>query len=149
MKRDTEGTSPLERDQARSSQKEDLMKFRSISRYSFLVLLFISFAAGAQMAGSDYATRMSENSEQLRQYVHLRKTEIYWRGKLRSTQLAQIHYDTTSGKEIVEPLGSTSDNASSHGGPISTMIAKEISGDVKENIRQTGWSYGRVFAAGS
>jgi hypothetical protein len=110
------------------------MKSIRSAHYSLLIVLLFGIVGEAQVTGNEYAARMAENSEHLRAYTHMRKTEIYWRGKLRSTQFAQIHYDPASGREVSEPLGSTSDNATSHSGPISAMITKKVAGDVKENI---------------
>jgi hypothetical protein len=125
----------------RPSPKEDFMNLRRIAHYSFVALLFILTVAApsharAQIASGEFTARMTENSDALRQYVHLRKTEVYWNGKLRSTRFAEIHYDAPTGKETSEPLGSTSDNATSHGGPISMLISKKIAGDVKANIER-------------
>lgn len=130
------------------------MNFRKIAHYSFVALLFTSIVAvpshaRAQIAGGEFSARMAENNEKLRQYVHMQKTEVYWRGKLRSTRFAEIHYDPTTGKEVSEPLGSTSDNATSHGGPISMLLTKKIAGDVKENIGRLVGLAGQYLPANS
>jgi hypothetical protein len=122
--------------------KGSIMKFLHTNCSSLFVVLFAFTLAplllAAQQVDTGISARMTENSEQLRQYTHLRKTEVYWREKLRKTQYVEVKFDGGTGNEVSVPLGSSDGDKSGPqmGGPISILVTKKIAGDVKHNVEQ-------------
>jgi len=115
------------------------MKFFGTNRSSlFIFLLGFTFArllVFAQTVDSGISAKIAENSERLRQYTHLRKTEVYWKGELKKAQFAEVNFDVNSGKEISVPLGSTGSGQSQPvgGGFIMTAVMKKIANIVRQN----------------
>ncbi len=118
------------------------MTRQKIAYCSLLVLLFgagcIRGLAQSAAAGDACAARMAENNESLKQYVHLQKTEVSWKGKVRSTQFAEINYDEATGKEISVPLGSTSSNQSQARaqGFIMRRVSQHIANNIKDDAQR-------------
>ena len=115
------------------------MRFLGTSRSSLFVFVlgftFVRLLVFAQTVDSGISAKMAENSERLRQYTHLRKTEVYWKGELKNTQFAEVNFDVNSGKEISVPLGSTGADQSQPvgGGLIMTAVMKKIANIVRQN----------------
>ena len=82
---------------------------RSSSRYSTF-LFFIIFTAVlapqayAQIGGGEFAATMAENSKKLKQYTYTQKTQVYFKGELRTTKMSQVHFDPTTGEKVVVPM---------------------------------------------
>jgi hypothetical protein len=87
------------------------MNRRSAARYStFVVLLAIVFAGcrvQAQMGG-ELPAKIAENNKKLKQYTYQQKTEVFFKGELKTTKLAEVHFDATTGERIVVPMNGDS-----------------------------------------
>jgi hypothetical protein len=95
--------------------------------------------AGAQQQsanGDDLAAHLRENTQQLKQYTHKRKTEVYWKNKLRNTQFAEIDVDAATGKETSVSLGSNNPGQSQPTGLLMAQVKKKISNDIKHNVER-------------
>jgi hypothetical protein len=53
--------------------------------------------------GGDFAEKTAENSKKLKQYSYLQTTKIYFKGEMKTTKLARVHYDA-SGEKVTVPL---------------------------------------------
>src|SRR5882757_10778201 len=85
------------------------MNARTSTRYSTFPLFLILTAAlasqaYAQMGGGEFAATMAENSKKLKQYTYTQKTQVYFKGELRTTKLSQVHFDPTTGEKVVVPM---------------------------------------------
>ncbi len=85
------------------------MNSRTSIRYSTFLLLLVFTAAlalqaYAQMAGGEFAAKIEENTAKLKQYTHTQKTQVYFKGELRTTKLSQVHYDSQTGERVVVPM---------------------------------------------
>lgn len=69
-----------------------------------VVMAVLGVKAFAQMNG-EFTAKMAENSQKLKQYTYMQKTEVYMNGVLKKTQLSQVRYDATTGQKIVVPMG--------------------------------------------
>jgi len=79
---------------------------RSRSRalfFALAILLSTAFATGQMTGGGAALTeKVAENSRKLKQYTYKQTTQVYLRGELRRTQVAQVHYDS-SGEKVLVP----------------------------------------------
>jgi len=120
------------------------MNARSAIRYSalFLLLTFtvdLASQAYAQMTGADFAARMAENTAKLKQYTYTQKTQVYLKGELRKTKLAQVHFDPATGEKVVVPMGS--DDADQQpdqgrGGRLRARIVEKKRDEMKEYVER-------------
>jgi len=75
-------------------------------RIAILTVLAASATFASAQAGGEFRNSMAENSQKLKQYTYLQKTEVYLKGELKSTKLDQVHYDATTGEKVTVPLTS-------------------------------------------
>ena len=83
--------------------EETIDELSNSSRYSTLLFLILTAAlasqAYAQMGGGEFAATIAENSKKLKQYTYTQKTQVYFKGELRTTKMSQVHFDPTTGKK--------------------------------------------------
>ena len=80
---------------------------KAISYILPAILIALALTAHAQMGmggNGDMAEKMAENGKKLKQYNYLQKTEIFFKGDLRTTKVARVHYDSVTGEKISEPM---------------------------------------------
>lgn len=87
------------------------MNLRTGTRYSKFLLSLIFTAALASQAYSQidpgkFAARMEENTKKLKEYTYTQKTQVYFKGELKKTKLAQVHFDPATGEKVVVPMDS-------------------------------------------
>lgn len=74
---------------------------------AFLLTFALASFAYAQMGmggNGDMAEKMAENGKKLKQYNYLQKTEVFFKGDLRTTKMARVHHDSVTGEKISEPM---------------------------------------------
>ena len=100
----------------------------------FSPVLVASSAQQQSIPSDDLVANLAENAQRLTQYTHKRKTEVYWKNKLRNTQFADVDVDTVTGKETAVPLGSNNNGRSQPTGFLMAHITKKISDNIKQDI---------------
>jgi len=71
--------------------------------FSFLALAALAIAAEAQQQLSSLMSGMAANARQLKQYTFKQRTEIYYKGDLKTAKLDEVHYNS-NGERVVIPL---------------------------------------------
>ena len=88
-------------------------------------------ALHAQMGGmgGDFAEKTAENSKKLKQYSYLQTTKIYFKGEMKGTKLARVHYDDSGEKDTVPldtPAPQEAQQANEHQGRLGAFKQKKI-----------------------
>jgi hypothetical protein len=120
------------------------MNARDSSRYSifFFLLVFtagLAAPAGAQLSGGEFAAKMAENTAKLKQYTYMQKTQVYFKGELRTTKLSQVHFDSTTGERIVVPMNSgdaEQQPEQGRGGRLRARIVEKKRDEMKEYVER-------------
>jgi hypothetical protein len=105
----------------------------------FAMLLAPSLYAQMGMGGGDFAEKQAENTKKLKQYSYLQTTKIYFKGDLKGTKLARVHYDT-SGQKVTAPMdtpGAETQQAQSGGrhGRLAEIKEKKIA-EKKDELKE-------------
>jgi hypothetical protein len=96
---------------------------------TLLVALSLTTLIHAQMGmgnNGEITEKITENGKKLKQYNHLQKTEVFFKGDLRTTKLARIHYDSVTGEKISEPMETEAAATDPQGG------RRRVLGQIKE-----------------
>jgi hypothetical protein len=108
----------------------------------WLVLLassiFASTAYG-QMSGGEFAANMAENSKKLKQYTYTQKTEVFLKGELKNTRMAEVHYDPATGEKVVVPLNTgeaAQQPQEGRGGRLRQRIVEKKKDEMKEYVER-------------
>jgi hypothetical protein len=119
------------------------MNSRTSSRYSMLVFLILTAAlasqAYAQMGGGEFAATMAENSKKLKQYTYTQKTQVYFKGELRTTKMSQVHFDPTTGEKVVVPMDmgdAAQQPEQGRGGRLRERIVEKKRDEMKEYVER-------------
>lgn len=121
---------------------KSLMNRRNAIRYSTFLLLAVAgtaLTAYGQMTGGEFAATMAENSAKLKQYTYLQKTEVFLRGELRTTKLAQVHFDPATGEKVVVPMNSgeaEEQPAEGRRGRLRARIVEKKKDEMKEYVER-------------
>jgi len=107
---------------------------------SWIVLNLLATSAVAQMGvggNGEFAANVAENSKKLKQYTYQQKTEVLLKGEVRSTKVAQVHYDTATGEKVVVPVSSTpAAEAEQGGGRLRQRIVEKKKDEMKEYVER-------------
>ena len=119
------------------------MNSRTSSRYSTLLFLILTAAlasqAYAQMGGGEFAATIAENSKKLKQYTYTQKTQVYFKGELRTTKMSQVHFDTTTGEKVVVPMDmddAAQQPEQGRGGRLRERIVEKKRDEMKEYVER-------------
>lgn len=120
------------------------MHTRTSTRYStfLLLLLFtavLALQAYAELTGGEFAAKMAENTAKLKQYTYTQKTQVYFKGELRTTKLSQVHFDPATGEKVVVPMGSGDAEQqpdSGRGGRLRARIVEQKRDEMKEYVER-------------
>jgi hypothetical protein len=96
-----------------------------------LVALSLTTLIQAQMGmgmgnNGEMTEKIAENGKKLKQYNYLQKTEVFFKGNLRTTKLARVHYDSVTGEKISEPMETQPAATEPQGG------RRRVLGEIKE-----------------
>jgi hypothetical protein len=100
--------------------------FRKLAVQIALLALVLSVSLQAQMGAMgnlDLSGKMAENAQKLHQYSYTQKTEIFLKGDLKTTKLAQVHYDS-SGNKVVTPVNTEPDQSGQQSGGRHGILAR-------------------------
>jgi hypothetical protein len=119
------------------------MNARTSSRYFMFLFLIITAAlasqAYAQMGGGEFAATIAENSEKLKQYTYTQKTQVYFKGELRTTKMSQVHFDPTTGEKVVVPMDmgdAAQQPEQGRGGRLRERIVEKKRDEMKEYVER-------------
>lgn len=103
-----------------------------------LLLVMLSFTrvlANAQGAGGEIAAGVAANHEKLRQYTYTQKTEVFLKGELKTTKMAQVHFDPATGQKVSVPQGPDAQPESQARGLKGRIIEKKKD-EIKEYVER-------------
>jgi hypothetical protein len=119
------------------------MNARTSSRYFMFLFLILTAAlasqAYAQMGGGEFAATIAENSKKLKQYTYTQKTQVYFKGELRTTKMSQVHFDPTTGEKVVVPMDmgdAAQQPEQGRGGRLRERIVEKKRDEMKEYVER-------------
>jgi len=88
--------------------------------------------------GGDFSEKTAENTKKLKQYSYLKTTKVYYKGELKNTKLARVHYDAT-GEKVSVPLDPPAPQAApasnGRGGMMGRIKEKKIA-EAKDEMKE-------------